>query len=402
MEKGEKVLFVDDEVPILNTLKRVFYKANFESIFIESGEEALKVLDNTEISVIVTDFRMPDLDGLSLLKIVKEKHPDVIRVILTAYPDLAMLLDAVNEVGIFRIILKPWRNEELKHAIQQALEHRRLMLENRRLIELTTRQNKELKEINSRLLDMVEEKTKEWLEIKEKLIQMDKLSILGFMTGVVAHELNNPLTAILAITEMVLRNLNKQSEIYRDMKEIESAAERCREIVNRYLRFTRVSRDVEFTTLSIRDVIKNAVSMMRPMLAKKNIEIEILMDEIPLIRGSFNRLLQVFLNLIRNSLDAMDRGGKISITAERYKDGIKINVSDTGPGIPAEVRDKIFFPFFTTKKDGTGLGLSIVDGIVKEHGGKIELNQSNEEGTIFSIYLPGCEQPYAEKQSANN
>ncbi len=397
-----QVLFVDDEKPIINTLKRVFRNEDFEAHFLQSGEEAIRFLEKNKIDVIVADYRMPEVDGLTVLKRVKERYPDAMAIILTGYPDLSMLLDAVNEVGIFRVLLKPWRNEELRHAVHQALEHQRLLRENQQLMELTVKQNQELRDINSKLLELVEEKTKEWIDIKEKLIQMDKLSILGFMTGIVAHELNNPLTAILAMTEMCLKEVDKNSEIYKDLKEIESAATRCREIVNRYLRFTRISRNEEISLLSINDVIQNAVNMMMPLLAKRHQQIEVHLKDIPLVRGNFNRLLQVFLNLIRNSMDAMDEGGKITITTEDDGNCIRATVSDTGHGIPEDIRDKIFTPFFTTKQTGTGLGLSIVDGILKEHGGRIRLNNSGDRGTIFTIYLPYAEQVNASRKSAYN
>jgi signal transduction histidine kinase len=402
MEGRPKVLFVDDEQPILNTLKRIFKNEELDSYFADSAETALKILEENEINILVVDYRMPEVDGLSLLKLVKDKYPEVMRIILTGYPDLSMLLDAVNEVGIFRVLLKPWRNEELKHAINQALEYQHLQRENRALMELTTKQNRELREMNSKLLDLVEEKTREWLDIKEKLIQMDKLSILGFMTSVVAHELNNPLTVILAITEMSLKELDERSEIYKNLKEIDSAATRCREIVNRYLKFTRSSRNEEMTPLSIRDVINNAISMMKPLLTKKSIDITTEIEETPMIYGNFNRLLQVFLNLIRNSMDSMDEGGKISIKVGRDKNNIIITIADTGKGIPETIRDKIFMPFFTTKDNGTGLGLSIVDGILKDHGGKIKLNNSGNQGTIFTINLPYIEQTNVRQESTYN
>ncbi len=402
MDGKPKVLFVDDESSIINTLKRVFRNEGFEAHFVESGEEAMGFLEKNNIEVIVTDYRMPEVDGLTLLKIVKEKYPDVIRIILTGYPDLSMLLDAVNEVGIFQVILKPWRNEELRHVVYRALEHQKLVRENKQLMELTAKQNQELREINSKLLELVEEKTREWIEIKEKLIQMDKLSILGFMTGVVAHELNNPLTAIIAITEMALKSADKHTEIYKDLKEIESAASKCREIVNRYLRFTRTSRNEEMTLLSIRDVINNAISMMKPLLAKKGQHIELKLEDTPMVRGNFNRLLQVFLNLITNSMDAMDEGGKIIINTEVDGNCIKVTISDTGHGIPDNIRDKIFTPFFTTKPNGTGLGLSIVDGILKEHGARVHLSNSGKEGTIFTIYLPYVEQANVSQKNTYN
>jgi len=386
MDKKGRVLFVDDEEMILNTLKRVFRISEFDAFFASSATEAMKILsEKGAVDVIVTDYRMDEVDGITLLQLIKDKYPETYRIIITGYPDLEMMQHAVNGAGVFRIILKPWKDSELKEAINAAFEQGKLLQENRLLFELNTEQNRELKKLNERLIEVVEEKTREWIDLKERLVQMDKLSILGFMTSVVAHELKNPLTAILALTEFISKSLDKNSQIYADVKDVETAALRCKDIINRYLKFSSSSMNNEKSLLDIKDVIINAINMMKPVLAKRRQAIEIdVADTIP-VKGNFNNLMQVFLNLIRNSMEAMKDGGLIQISNKNGNGSVIVQFSDNGCGIPPEIKDKVFSPFFTTKKDGTGLGLCIVKNIIEEHGGDIKISSDGKTGTTFTI-----------------
>lgn len=123
MERSN-ILFVDDEVKVLNSIKRAVITEGFKSHFATSGEKALEVMESTNISVIVTDMRMPGMDGLKLLKIVKEKYPDTIRIVLSGYAQLTQILATVNQVGVFKFITKPWSmDEEFLPSIRESLEY---------------------------------------------------------------------------------------------------------------------------------------------------------------------------------------------------------------------------------------------------------------------------------------
>lgn len=124
MDKKPTVLFVDDEEQILTALKRGLLDEPYKKLFAGSGEEALEILDKKEVDVIVTDMRMPEMNGLELLKIVKVKHPDVVRMVLSGYTQITTLLTAINQGEIFKYITKPWKlEEEFIPAIQQALDY---------------------------------------------------------------------------------------------------------------------------------------------------------------------------------------------------------------------------------------------------------------------------------------
>ena len=124
MDNKPTVLFVDDEEKVLKSLKRGFLDEPYKKLFAISGKEALEILEKNEIYVIVTDMRMPEMNGLELLKIVKEKYPDVVRMVLSGYTQISTLLTAINQGEIFKFITKPWKLEkEFKPAIHEAIEH---------------------------------------------------------------------------------------------------------------------------------------------------------------------------------------------------------------------------------------------------------------------------------------
>ncbi|GLQ31779.1 HD domain-containing phosphohydrolase [Litoribrevibacter albus] len=157
----EKVLFVDDEPQILRALKRLFKKESFECLFAESGPEALEIMDETPIDLIVSDMRMPRMNGAEFLSLAREKAPSTKSILLTGHSDITSTIEALNKGGIYRYISKPWEDEDLKRTIEEALKVKRLERERNQLLVITHKQNKKLKSFNSELESKVEERTQE-------------------------------------------------------------------------------------------------------------------------------------------------------------------------------------------------------------------------------------------------
>lgn len=146
--KDRIVLFVDDEVNILDSIRRGLIGESYKCLFATSGEKALAILEETNISVIVTDMRMPKMNGLELLKIVKEKYPNVVKIVLTGYTQLPQILATINQVDVFKFITKPWKlEEELMVVITQALEYYELKVESIRLKESLEASNEQYRHI---------------------------------------------------------------------------------------------------------------------------------------------------------------------------------------------------------------------------------------------------------------
>jgi PAS domain S-box-containing protein len=225
-----------------------------------------------------------------------------------------------------------------------------------------------------------------------QLLQAEKIASLGRLSAGVAHEINNPLAGILIFAELLQRDLDPQAPGQQNVQEIISQTMRCQQIVNRLLEFSRQSLG-EKTLCNANQVITSCVELIGRQASFHNIDIHLdLSPEIPQIIGDPGQMQQVFTNLLLNAADAMDHQGKITVTSRPAlgRDGLVLTFTDTGRGIPPDIREKIFEPFFTTKSPGkgTGLGLSIVYGVIQRHGGAIEVDSPPEGGTTFTIHLP--------------
>jgi len=165
----DKVLFVDDEQNILKALERLFADEPYETEFCNDPLEALKRVAEKEYAVVVSDHRMPQMEGIAMLGAIRQKKPDISRIVLTGYADMKSVLSAINDGNVYQFITKPWDDSALKLAVKQGLEHYRLIAENRELLELTRAQNIQLEEWNHKLEKRVADRTE---EIQKLLIRL--------------------------------------------------------------------------------------------------------------------------------------------------------------------------------------------------------------------------------------
>jgi signal transduction histidine kinase/HAMP domain-containing protein len=248
---------------------------------------------------------------------------------------------------------------------------------------------------NAKLYRQAQEQLIQLKETQAQLVQAGKLAAVGELAAGVAHELNNPLSSVLLYCQHLLRKLGSEGKIDHDkhphyLKEIEKAALRGREIVSGLLKFSRQERG-DFSDIEVNEVVEDALSLTSYRLEKSNIEVrKELCPDLPRVKGNSNYLQQVVANIILNAIQAMPDDGILGIKTEYDRDieEVKVFISDTGCGIPDDIKDKIFDPFFTTKKEGTGLGLSISYGIVRDHGGRIEVESKVDSGTTLAVVLP--------------
>lgn len=232
-------------------------------------------------------------------------------------------------------------------------------------------------------------------ELERKLIEADKLSSIGLLAAGVAHEVNTPLAVISTYAQMLARQLSGDEQKSRMLEKIAQQTFRASEIVNSLLNFSRTS-PVEFQDVDLNSVIKETLSLIEHQLEKAHIRVQLdLQEPLPRIRGNANKLQQVFLNLFLNARDAMETGGLLRVRTRATEDSVTAEVADTGKGMPPEVLARIYDPFFTTKtgRKGTGLGLSVTYGIVREHGGTIEVESLPGAGTCFHLDFPQARKP---------
>lgn len=234
-------------------------------------------------------------------------------------------------------------------------------------------------------------------DLERRLVQADKLSSIGLLAAGVAHEVNTPLAVISAYAQMLTKQLSEDETKSKLLEKIARQTFRASEIVNSLLNFSRTST-ADFAEVDLNRTVEETVALVRHQLDKAQIRVEMeLAESLPAVRGNSGKLQQVFLNLVLNARDAMDNGGRICIRTITDNSTVRVEVADTGQGIPPEHLTRIYDPFFTTKaaRKGTGLGLSVTYGIVQEHGGSIEVESSVGQGTVFHLEFPRARKPVA-------
>ena len=231
------------------------------------------------------------------------------------------------------------------------------------------------------------------LEAKQnQLVQSAKLAALGRVTAGIAHEINNPLNNIYLTAEVLLEDLpNLEDGEQREMvDDILTQADRAREVVHHLLDFSRSREQSVGNQVDVVKLVKETLVLLRNQIRLGQIHVHTDLPEEPLsVMGNANQLQQVFVNIILNAVQAMGIGGILSLRVRPSDDAVLLEFTDTGPGIPEDIKAQIFDPFFTTKSDGTGLGLSVSYSIIKEHKGDIILESDPDAGTTtFRVVLP--------------
>jgi len=241
---------------------------------------------------------------------------------------------------------------------------------------------------NNRLVRDLEQQMDKLRETQAQLVQTAKLAAVGELSAGVAHELNNPLTSVLGFAEWLLRSLAPDAPERHDLETIAREARRARDIVRNLLDFARQTKPLREPS-DVNQVLQQTLALIRQHLEKSGVVIaEEYAPEIGLVSLDGGRMKQVFLNLITNAAQAMPGGGTLLVRTVRVGNEVAVSMADTGAGIPPEVQERIFDPFFSTKPSGTGLGLSVSLGIVEEHGGRITVESQVGQGSTFTVWLP--------------
>jgi signal transduction histidine kinase len=357
------VLYVDDDPANLMVFESGLGGA-LPILTASSGEEALRLMREHEVAVLLADQRMPGMTGVQLMEKVRADYPDVVRMIITAYSDLEASIEAINRGHVDAYFKKPWEPVELKLALVQARD--------RYLAARWTR------------------------ELERRLVATERTYALGVVAAGIAHELRNPLTSAslcLQLARQILRDEafgnEQRAAVERNLADAAQAIESIVEITSAMELSTR-RREVAW--IDLKETVELAIrSVQGEVKARGKLERDL--DDVPRVRASRTEVGQVVLNLLINAVQALDAHKRATnvVRVSLKVDGrwIVLAVADTGSGIPAEVLSRIFDPFFTTKQDGgTGLGLAISRQIVNELGGTIDVDTVPGEGTTFRVRLP--------------
>lgn len=251
-----------------------------------------------------------------------------------------------------------------------------------------------------RLLDLVAEEIaliveqkkaeEERLHLEEQIRRADRLATLGQLAAGVAHELNEPLSAILGFTQLAKKVPGLPRQAAEDLERIQAASLYAREVVRKLMLFARRTPP-STRQVNVNQIVEECMSLLDSRGTRARVETaRRLATELPTIAADPSQITQLVINLLVNALQAMPQGGKVTVETAVRGDRIAIGVADTGIGMEADIMSKIFDPFFTTKDigEGTGLGLAVVHGIVMAHGGTIAVQSKPGQGSYFEVLLP--------------
>ncbi len=373
MKAGDiRLLLVDDEDEFRKTIAKRLAKRGLNPEQAQTGEEGLAILEHKPMDVVVLDVRMPGLNGLQVLDVIKKEYPKTEVILLTGH---ATTQDGVEgiKLGAFDYLMKPVELEHLLGKIKQAYE--KILREEEKAREAEFRQ-----------------------KIEQQMVSCERLASLGTLAAGVAHEINNPLAIIkestgwmkLLLAKQDLAGMPRKEDFEKALGKIENSVERVRRITHQLLGFVRKGESA-LSEVDLEALVEEAVALVAREASHKDIQISqkgepatgrIWSDPYP--------LRQVLLNLLTNAVYATDRGGRIEVMVEKRGDEVALSVTDTGKGIPRENLERIFEPFFSTKPpgQGTGLGLFVSRGIAEKLGGRIEVESKLGEGSRFSVILP--------------
>ncbi len=369
------ILCVDDEELILKALTRVLRK-KFNVHCFSRGLEALKTFKESpsKFSVVITDLKMPELDGLPLLKEMKRIDPDCVAIVLSGLGDFEATLEAINQQLVFKYLQKPWNDTLLEQAILEGVQKK--------------------KEIQVR--DQFQKKLSETFDIlgssrplsAEDLKKIRRMAETGAMSSKILHDLNNQ----IVVLSMALELLESHKEgtavgtsLFPTMRHSLASISLMIEDLQAYIASKHSYLSLQ--SLSLNELFNKSRHPMAMYFIGKSVNMIFDFEKDFTITADPSKIERVLINLAKNASEAMDEG-EYRITTSREGERVKITFKDTGEGMTEEVKNNLFNVYYSSKQKGTGVGLINVKEIVEAHGGTIHVESWKGKGTTFVIFLP--------------
>jgi two-component system, NtrC family, sensor kinase len=371
---SHKVLYVDDEDSNLVSFRYCFAE-RFDVVLARSGTEALQLLDAEPVAVLLTDQRMPSMSGAELCAQVRQRFPEVVRMIVTAYADLHATVEAINSGQVSRYILKPWTEEHMAEELQLGL----------RAYELGVL----LRESHAKLL-RADLKTAEAALLAEGI-----------------HELSSPLTSVNGGLQEVEALLQELADSPPSRARLKAAQEMVRatiitasELTARVQQFRRgdsVLHEPGAVT-DVNQAVEAALAIVGPQL-RRTAHLVLQLGQLPLVAAPATQVCQVIANLLANAVEALEpapeRPNRVMVTTRLRDDRVVVEIEDTGRGLSAAALASISEPFVSSKRDDGphGLGLAVVRKLVRALGGEVAMTSEVGHGTTVVVELPVARSP---------
>jgi signal transduction histidine kinase len=373
MEKVKKftILYVDDEESNLNIFRNTF-RREYNVLTASSAIDGLEILKNQSIDLILTDQRMPDMDGISFLKQTIQQFPGLNRILITGYTDFDALKSAINEARIFQYIQKPWREEQLRSIIDQALEIYVLRQENESLNNQLIDKNKELERINYDLLEF------------DKL-KMDFLSIIS-------HEIRTPLNGIVGSVDLIKRDIghNGFSSFPSLITILDTSVSRLEKFLLSAERITQLKSQAypiikEITTPS--SLIDSLISRSKDKFSQKRILIKKQVNSNPEIYADLKLVSFSLDEILDNAIKHSPNEGSITINCYTHNDLVNLDIIDQGSGFSEKMLKNAFQVFVSDNRNDLqkGLSLALIKHIMDNHCGGASISNLPEGGAKVSL-----------------
>jgi signal transduction histidine kinase len=376
------ILIVDDERPNLTVLRN-FLESGYRVHEAQSGPEAIEIAKVTDLDVIITDQRMPQMTGIELLEALRDSKPDVAGIVLTGFTDPPALISAINRARVFRFLKKPWQPDDILEAVRQASEN---VYQTRAIQKLVALLAKRTEELDASLATV---KT-----AQSQLLHMERLGTMGRLASGVVHDLRN-LMVSMGYVESVLQ----QRKIAQDVLEsVQVGLQGVGNLVQTLESMHAFARggglSLELARIPASRVVEDAVAISRMDLNFRMHKVAVnVAEELPAVHGDRQKLTQVMVNLIRNALQATPQWKHVSIAAARQGSKVVYSVEDEGPGVPREMKENLFKPFTSSKgENGLGMGLYMAKLIIDSHQGEIAALDRPQGGARFEVKLHAAQE----------
>lgn len=418
-----RLLVIDDSPTYIEFLAGELSSEGYTIEKATLGKEGLQRINQDRFDCILVDLVMPEMDGIEVCRRITEMrrtldNPLVV-LMLTAHENKEDMTRGL-EAGADDFVGKSSDMAVVKARIRALLRRKFFQEENQRIIEelknkeleaVRAKAEKEVAEARAALVGELEKANRELAETNRKLketqmhlIQSEKMASLGQLVAGIAHEINNPLTFVITNLFTVGEHLQKVFKNEREnltaestkkltkvtlrLQDMQEGLERVKTLVQNLRTFSRLDEG-EFKTIEVGESIDSTIRILNHKI-KDHIQIVKNYDpslKLACFAGQFN---QVLMNILSNAIDAIEDRGTITISANQEGDDFMLSIQDTGKGIPPEIQNRVFEPFFTSKPvgEGTGLGLSISYSIIQRHNGEITVDSKPNKGTTFSIKIP--------------
>jgi signal transduction histidine kinase len=365
------VYVVDDDELVTASLSRALaLETDWRVLSFNDGLAALEAMPETPPDAVLSDVKMPGLDGLAFLGRVRAQHAEAVLMLLTGYADKESAIRAINEVGIWQYVEKPWELGDLILKIRQGLERRELL--------------RELRDKNRAL----EQRLAELERAHDELVRAERLAAVGRVASGLAHEIGNQL-ALVGYAEAIRARVS-DPEVASFAEVIVAAQRRLAALVDEIKDFARgAAGGYRREPSDVAAAVEEALGILRFDADVKAHRVNLQLKRRPLGLIHRGKITQVIVNLVRNAAQASPVGGEVDVVVDQGLDGSAIlTVRDRGHGMQPDVVARLGEPFFTTKERGSGLGLGISRRVVDEHGGALRIASQPGEGTEVVVTLP--------------